>query len=242
MHRRAARVLGRLRPPHPQPLPARCLTDPAGPLPQLQGRGAGEGLHTLPAQLALRLGAGQELGGRRVVLTALHHVQDVHEVLVGAGHPDVEFLLLRESVVRGVRGVRVARMDLLDHAAPAPQVGAAARSRTGPAPSGPREFPCLQGFQKPRTIGQPGPRPVENLRRPTAADRGDGPRGLAVRHRPRRRTTLGAHERQAPQSAFRDPRDPCGQHRGSPHRRGRPADLPGLDLQAGRRRRSARRL
>ena len=65
---------------------------------------------------------------------------------------------------------------------------------------------------------------------------------LAVRHPRRERTTLGAHERQAHQSALRDPRDPRGQHRRSPHRRGGPADLPGLDLQAGRRRRPARRL
>jgi hypothetical protein len=118
---RAARVLRVLGPPHPQPLPARRLADPAGPLLQLQRRGAREGLHALPAQLARDLGAGQQLHRRAVVLGALHQVEDVQQVLVGAGHADVQLLLAHEAVGRRVRGVRVARRDLLDHPAPAPQ-------------------------------------------------------------------------------------------------------------------------
>lgn len=121
VHRRAARVLRCLRAPHPQPLPARCLADPARPLLELQCRRAREGLHALPAQLARRLRAGQQLLRGPVVLRVLHHVQDVQQILVGAGHADVQFLRAHEPVGLGVRGVRVARRDLLDHAAPAPQ-------------------------------------------------------------------------------------------------------------------------
>ncbi len=85
LHGRAARVLGRLGPPHPQPLPARRLADPAGPPRQLQRRGAREGLHALPAPLAPGLRAGQQLLRPPVVLGALHQVQDVQQSWSGPG-------------------------------------------------------------------------------------------------------------------------------------------------------------
>lgn len=121
VHRSAARVLGLLGPPHPQPLPARRLADPARTLLQLKGRGAGEGLNPLPARLARDLRARQELRGRLVLLRALHQVQDVQEVPVRSGHADVQLLLTQESVVRRVRRVRVAGRDQLYAGAPAPE-------------------------------------------------------------------------------------------------------------------------
>ena len=72
---------------------------------QLQRRRSGEGLHALPAQLALLLGAGEQLGRGPPVLGALHDVEHVQEVLVGAGQPDVQLLLAHESVRVRVGGV-----------------------------------------------------------------------------------------------------------------------------------------
>lgn len=118
VHRRATRVLGRLGAPHPQPLPARRLAHPAGPLRQLQCRRTREGLHPLPPDLADRLRTGQQLLRRPVVLGTLHHVQHVQQILVGPRHPHVEQLLPHEPVVRRVRRVRVPRLHLLNAGPP----------------------------------------------------------------------------------------------------------------------------
>ncbi len=114
VHRRPARVLRGLRAPGPQPRAA-----DAGPLRQLQRGRAGERLHPLPAQLALLRRTGQQLGRGLPLLGALDHVEHVEQVLVGAGHPDVQLLLTGEAVRVRVGGVRRTGGDLAD-TAPAP--------------------------------------------------------------------------------------------------------------------------
>lgn len=100
-HLRPARVLGFLGTPRVEP----SGSEPRG-LSELQGGGAGDRLHTLPALLALPARAGEELLGGGEVLVALDHRHHVQQVLVGAGEPHVQVLLAHEPVIRRVRGVR----------------------------------------------------------------------------------------------------------------------------------------
>lgn len=114
-----ARVLGLLGTPRVEP----SGSEPRG-LRQLQGGGAGDRLHALPALLGLLARAGEELLGGGEVLVALDHRHHVQQVLVGAGEPHVQVLLAHEAVLRRVRGVRRTGRDLAYPAAPAQQVRA----------------------------------------------------------------------------------------------------------------------
>ncbi len=84
MHRRAARVLGASARHTRSHCPPGVSPTPPGRCRSSSDAAPAEGPHPLPAPLTLRLRTGEELLRAPVVLRALHQVQDVQQVLVGA--------------------------------------------------------------------------------------------------------------------------------------------------------------